>query len=127
MTTNGSVLVLEDDDDLREVLLQSLGLAGIDAVGFRDAESAMREWEHAPHQAGLIILDLGLPTMSGEEFLRNRWVVPGLQRVPVVVITGRNQPAARLHELGVLEVLRKPFDATRLIAAVRKALGRPAD
>ena len=126
-TTNGTVLVLEDDDDLREALLISLGHAGIDAVGFRDAESAIREWEAAPHRAGLIVLDLGLPSMSGEEFLRSRWMAPGLTRVPVIVITGRRRPSERLRELGVLEVLTKPFESTRLVEAVRTALGRAGD
>src|SRR5690242_18994089 len=97
-----TILVIEDSDDLREVLIQLLGLAGFEAVGFRDAESGLEELEARRCRPRAIVLDLGMPAMSGEEFLRDRRNVPGLAHVPVVVVTGRHVPREAMLALGVV-------------------------
>jgi len=60
----------------------------------------------------LVLLDLNLPDMSGEEFLARFRLVPGCECVPIIVVSGESIPDRidRLTQLGVAEILFKPFD-----------------
>ena len=64
-------MVIEDDDDLRCLVLELLGAARIDAVGFRNIATAIEDWKTGLRHS-LILLDLWLPVVSGEQFFRAR-------------------------------------------------------
>jgi CheY-like chemotaxis protein len=116
----GSVLVIDDDADLRDCLADLLGLAGYEvheAAGGREALDALR----GGLRPSLILLDLMMPEMSGWEFREAQRGDPELRSIPVVVLTaGRNLPT---DDLGATEILYKPMAAGDVLAAVSRGAG----
>ena len=115
------ILVVEDDDVLRDGLAVGLHLEGItvDAVaGCEDANAAT-----ATAQYAVIVLDIALPDGSGIDLLRE-WRRSGMT-TPVLLLTARNLVDDRIAGLdaGADDYLGKPFDLSELAARVR-ALGR---
>jgi len=110
------VLIVEDDDDLREMLAQLLSLEGFQAAAVtngREALDYLRE-EDAP---GVILLDLMMPVMDGWEFRRRQQADPALAAVPVIVLSALDQ--SRAGHVAADAVLKKPLDFDRLLALVR--------
>jgi CheY-like chemotaxis protein len=110
------VLVVEDDDDLREVVTQTLRRAGMQALGACDGIDALEQLQHA--EPALILLDLMMPRMSGWEFRTRQLADPRFARVPVVVMTA----TATLDEAAIQadDILRKPLSLPSLIATVKR-------
>ena len=122
------MLIVEDDDLLRDGLRVGLGLSGfaIDAVGtLADADIAL-----AATSYDAVVLDLMLPDGSGLGLLKV--IRTRRASVPVLLLTARDAVADRVAGLdaGADDYLGKPFDldevAARLRALVRRAAGRPA-
>lgn len=122
------ILVVEDDEVLRDGLQVGLPLYGfcVDGVGSaEDAHLALKATEY-----DLVVLDVALPDGSGLEVLR-RWRADG-SRTPILLLTARNSVADRIDglNLGADDYLGKPFDleelAARLRALSRRAAGQPA-
>jgi CheY-like chemotaxis protein len=112
-----NVLVIEDDDDLREVVTETLQRAGFHCVGACDGDEALGflAREHEPY---LIILDLMMPRMSGWEFRRRQLADPRLARFPVVVMTATETlEQAAIHADGLL---RKPLSLNALLTMVKR-------
>jgi CheY-like chemotaxis protein len=110
------VLIVEDDDDLREMMAQLLSLEGFQAAAVangREALDYLRE-EDAP---GVILLDLMMPVMDGWEFRRRQQADPALAAVPVIVLSALDQ--SRAGDVRADAVLNKPLDFDRLLALVR--------
>ncbi len=119
---NGRVLVVEDDPDVRDLVRRYLGRAGfgVTATG-SGAEAAI--WLHEG-SADLVILDLGLPDVPGEDLLD----LARRRGVPVVVLTARCRLEDRLHglELGADDYMAKPFSPRELVLRVKAVLRRGA-
>jgi CheY-like chemotaxis protein len=119
-----TVLVVEDDDDLREVVTQTLARNGFRVIGARDGHEALErlECERAPC---LILLDLMMPRMSGWEFRRRQLADPRLADMPVVVMTA----TATLDEAAIHadDILRKPLSFAALLTAVKRYAPRQPD
>lgn len=122
------LLLVEDDDVLRDGLTVGLGLDGykVDAVAtIADARAGFSD-DHAG-----VILDIGLPDGSGLALLAE-WRLAGV-KTPVLMLTARNQVEDRVDGLdrGADDYLGKPFDLAELSARVRAMLrrteGRAAD
>jgi len=113
-----SVLVIEDDEDTRNALFEVLLLEQIRAIGARDGAHAIDHF-HEGLRPSVIVLDLGLPLVNGEQFLKDRRLDPALARIPVVVITGREVKTEDFDGLNVKDVVRKPFDPWRIVELVR--------
>ena len=105
----GTILVVEDSSDLRAVYDTFLGAEGYHVVSATDAPGALR----VLHQElpDLILLDIGLPRISGWDLLqvvreREQW-----RDIPVIVVTALRDPASLTHgwSLGCTCYLRKPF------------------
>jgi two-component system, chemotaxis family, chemotaxis protein CheY len=112
-----TVLVVEDDDDLRDVVLQTLRRAGIGAAGARDGQEALEYLEKNPPPQ-LILLDLMMPRMSGWEFRRRQLADGRCADVPVVVMTATNTlDEAAIH---ADDILRKPLSFGTLLATVKR-------
>jgi DNA-binding response OmpR family regulator len=110
------VLIVEDDDDLRDMMAQLLSLEGFQAAAVangREALEYLRE-EDAP---GVILLDLMMPVMDGWEFRRRQQADPALAAVPVIVLSALDQ--SRAWDVAADAVLKKPLDFDRLLALVR--------
>jgi DNA-binding response OmpR family regulator len=118
VTSGASVLVIEDDDDTRSALVEVLLLENIRAIGAQDGAAAIDRFHNGLRPA-VIVLDLGLPLVNGEQFLKARRLDPALANIPVVVITGREAKAEDFAGMNVKDVLRKPFDPWRIVEVVR--------
>lgn len=111
MEREATVLVVEDDPDLRELIVRTLRHAGYVVREACDGEQALEACAELPD---LILADLMMPQMDGETFLSTlRQRVPDFD-VPVVLLSAsaaRDEVATRL---GVRTVLSKPFDVADL-------------
>ncbi|HTR56650.1 MAG TPA: response regulator [Casimicrobiaceae bacterium] len=119
MVGGGAVLVVEDDEGMREAISELLGAAGIESTAYGSAEAFLAGGD-LDHVA-CVISDLKLPSMSGFELLsalRARGPRP-----PVIVITANDAPGVRqeAQRLGAAAYLTKPFDAGTLLSAIRSA------
>jgi CheY-like chemotaxis protein len=113
------VLVVEDDTDVREALLMLLEQEGISALGAANGLDAIDRIE-AGFRPRLILLDLMMPVMDGEHFLRLRLNDARLREIPVVVVSAVQKMRVDPAELNVDAIIRKPVDPARIIATVRK-------
>ena len=118
MPSDRPVLVIEDDEDTRVAVVEVLRLEKIQAVGVRDGAAAIDQF-HQGLRPSVIVLDLGLPLVSGEQFLKARRLERDLAKVPVFVITGREVKAPEFEGLNVKDILRKPLDPAQIVEAVR--------
>jgi CheY-like chemotaxis protein len=121
MSNTCSVLVIEDDALVRELLAQALSLEGFNvrsAADGRDALAVLAHWS-----PDLILTDLSMPRMDGwafQEELRRR---PDLSDIPVIVLSAALLDRDRLAGLHAAELLSKPCDLEALVGAIRRALG----
>lgn len=123
MTDEFDVLVVEDDEDVREALVLLLGDEGVHAVGATDGRDAL-EKIRAGFRPAVILLDLMMPVMDGERFLRARRADPQLASIPVVVISAMQRMKVDPAELDIDEMIPKPVDPTRVLQTVNQY--RPA-
>lgn len=122
-----TVLVVEDQPELREVLCHVLTDASITAIGVEDGQAAVEHLRANPAPAA-IVLDLLLPRLDGCRVLDWLRTEPRLASVPVVVISAapRDTIAVALAH-GPAQFLPKPLDAVRLVRAVRTVCGLDPD
>lgn len=114
------VLVVEDDRDLREVMIEVLRAEGVDAEGVGDADAACALLDGRLFRA--LLFDPGRPgaALAMLDSVMHR---AGALGTSVVLVSGCRKVADRASQLGVAFV-RKPFDVGDLIGAVERARGR---
>ena len=110
------VLIVEDDEDLREMMAQLLTLEGYDAATVSNGREAL-EYLHKATTPNVILLDLMMPVMDGWEFRRQLEADPELAPVPVIVLSALDQ--VRASKIHAVAYLKKPLDFDRLLALVR--------
>ena len=111
-----AVLVVDDDPDTREVLSELLDASGIKVLQAENGKIALEVLKKTPQFPCLVLLDLSMPVLDGRGFLKRRAKDPLLRDIPVVVISGSNQPAEQLE--GIEEFLRKPVKVERLMEII---------
>jgi CheY-like chemotaxis protein len=109
------VLVVDDDADIRKAFCDYLGWLGFSSAVCANGEEALLFLEHTP--VNLILLDLQMPIMTGEEFLKAKQGRPEIRDIPVIVVTAVH--SAPKVMIGVQKVLRKPLDMEELIREMR--------
>jgi DNA-binding response OmpR family regulator len=116
------ILVVEDDQDIRQLLHLQLTSAGYGTAFARDAATALSVARK--EQPDLILLDLGLPAGGGFVVMDRMKAIPDLEMIPVIVITARDpSEGEKAVALGARSYFHKPFDADELLGAIRQALG----
>lgn len=124
MRPAGNVLIVEDDADTREMLAALLATEGFHAVGAEDGLEALhllRTVRHrAPNVPCLVLLDLAMPRLSGNEFRRAQLGDPIVATVPIAVMSGAVDAAERAATLGAVATLTKPIDFDVLLDVVRR-------
>lgn len=115
------ILVIEDEDKIREVIIAYLNKAGYRACEAIDGQSAMHEIDKQPFD--LIILDLMLPDINGELLCRQ---IRGTNPVPIIMLTAKASLNHRIQGLsaGADDYIVKPFDPHELLARVRSVIRR---
>lgn len=122
--TEKSVLVVEDDSAIREMIGFSLKRAGFDAREAADSASARRAI--ADRAPDLILLDWMLPDVSGLELARALRRDPGTREIPIIMLTARADEEDKIRGLdsGADDYVTKPFSSRELIARVNAVLRR---
>ena len=121
----GSILIVDDDNDIRETFAEALRMVGYVVHTAPDGKAALEMLaELAP--PCLILLDLMMPIMNGEEFRKRQVVSPVLAKIPVVVITADRDAQQKAMRIGVTEGLSKPIDFESLSNVARKYCGAAA-
>lgn len=115
---DGYILVVDDDDSIREVLTCVLQAYGFRVLGAADGVDALDRLRAGPAPR-LILLDMMMPRMDGEELMRQLRAAPGLRAVPVVVMSGQSEARARARALGAEGCLVKPVELDELLSTVR--------
>ncbi|MGO4699121.1 response regulator transcription factor [Paenibacillus sp. 2TAB26] len=115
------ILVIEDENKIREVIIAYLNKAGYRACEASDGQSAMHEIDKQPFD--LIILDLMLPDINGELLCRQ---IRRTNPVPIIMLTAKASLNHRIQGLsaGADDYIVKPFDPHELLARVRSVLRR---
>jgi CheY-like chemotaxis protein len=119
----GFILVVDDDEDIREILVLTLGEEGYRVVGVPDGLDALLRLRT---EAGalLILLDLMMPRLSGADFIRALRADPRLADIPVLIMSGDTEATQTAAALGASGCLTKPMDREELVAAVGQYAGR---
>lgn len=119
------VLVVEDDDGTRALLIQALRDEGFDPVGAPNGRAALDLLDGDgcdQSEPELVVLDLQMPVMDGASFARayrERSVAPA----PILLLTAGRPSPEQLAEIGAASFVSKPFDLDALFGSVRDALG----
>jgi CheY-like chemotaxis protein len=120
----GNVIIVDDDADTREMLAALLTMQGFHTVGAEDGLEALHLLRGVRHRAPdvpcLVLLDLRMPRLSGDEFRRAQLGDPSVAAVPVAVISGAPDPEAHGETLGAVATLTKPLDFDALLDVVRR-------
>jgi two-component system KDP operon response regulator KdpE len=114
-----TVLIVEDEPDIRAFLRSTLGAEGYRVV---EAEGGERgAIDAGTHKPDLAIVDLGLPDIDGVEVIRR---IRGWSTMPIVVLSARAQERSKVEALdaGADDYITKPFGVGELLARVRVAL-----
>ena len=112
MTT---VLVVEDDFDLREMIEMLLGLEGLRPLGAANGREALRVLARPDGRPDVILLDLMMPEMNGWQFREAQLAEPALAAIPVIVMSAMTE-----RGLDGVPFLPKPFDNQALLDAIQR-------
>ena len=124
--TNGRVLVVDDETDVRKVARMCLEKAEYGVIEAEDGEQAIQQIKAGDNPVFLdvIITDINMPKINGLEviqFFQQEW-----PHVSLIVMTGypNLETAKELMKRGVVDYLVKPVDKEKLVAAVEKAMSQ---
>lgn len=119
------VLVVEDDPAQRRYLERVLGAAGWRVATAPDGESGVRLAEAEPPD--VVLLDVMMPAMNGFQVCRRLRQDPALRRIPIVILTSKDEPTDELwaKEVGADAFLHKPVELTELLGVLDHLEGRP--
>lgn len=122
----GTVLLIEDEPDIRSMLRGSLGSHGFRVVEAADGPSGVAAASR--EQPDAIIVDLILPKMSGEEVIQEIKSDRNTARIPIIILSCKSSVADRVAglSLGVADYISKPFSLQELVLRVRAVLHRTA-
>jgi CheY-like chemotaxis protein len=121
------IAVVEDEAEVRALLVEALETAGYSVQGFAIGSEALADFtRRAPD---LILLDMMMPGMDGYEFLARLRTDPGTREIPLLIVSAVGESLAMslddrgARTLGVAGVLNKPLDLTNLLDHVRRVVG----
>ena len=124
LTTRPRVLVVDDEETIRELLCRTLAIAEYEVEMVPDGQTAVDRLRIYPYD--LLITDLRMPGVDGLTVIREarRYKAD----IPVIIVTGYSTEASAIEaiNLGVQGYLTKPFRVPRVLAAAAKALGDTA-
>jgi DNA-binding response OmpR family regulator len=117
------VILVVDDDGPILVLMQSLlkefGFVPVTAASGRQAIAEAKRQRPA-----LVLLDRNMPGMPGDEVIRTLRREAGLEKLPVLILSGERLSRDEVAALGADGAVQKPFDITLLIDQIRQYVGR---
>jgi two-component system, OmpR family, alkaline phosphatase synthesis response regulator PhoP len=117
------VLVIDDEDDIREVAQASLEImAGLEVIVARSSHEGLQKAE--TEQPDAILLDVMLPDMDGVAVFQRLQANPATHHIPVILLTAKVQEAdqRRFANLGVKAMIAKPFKPAKLAEQLLEVL-----
>ncbi len=122
---HGRVLVVDDEETVRTAAARMLGRLGFDVATAVDGLEAVELFRAAPHSFALVLMDLTMPRLDGEEAFQQLLAIrPGVR---VVLMSGFSEQEAVSHFAGkgLASFLQKPFEMKELSRIVQRTLGAP--
>jgi two-component system, cell cycle response regulator DivK len=118
------ILVVEDQEDNRQILRDLLGNAGYELIEAADGEQALVAY--AKQRPDLILMDIQLPVMDGYETTRRISADPESKSIPIVAVTSYALAGdeAKALAVGCNAYITKPYSPRALLAKVREFLGQ---
>jgi two-component system cell cycle response regulator DivK len=116
------ILVVEDQEDNRQILRDLLSNAGYEMIEAEDGEQALTQ--AAKHRPDLILMDIQLPIMDGYEATRRLKADPALKAIPIIVVTSYalSGDEAKARAAGCDAYVAKPYSPRALLAKMREYL-----
>jgi two-component system phosphate regulon response regulator PhoB len=122
--SNCNILVVEDEDAIRAMLIMVLEQANFTPVAVADAQEAQKALSES--LPDLILLDWMLPGISGVEWARRLKKEPLYRDLPIILLTARGEEEDKVRglEIGADDYMTKPFSPKELVARIRAVLRR---
>jgi two-component system, cell cycle response regulator DivK len=116
------ILVVEDQEDNRQILRDLLSNAGYEMIEAEDGQQALTQ--AAKHKPDLILMDIQLPLLDGYEATRRIKADPALNAIPIIVVTSYalSGDEDKAHAAGCDAYVAKPFSPRALLAKIREYL-----
>ena len=116
------ILVVEDQEDNRQILRDLLSNAGYEMIEAEDGQQALTQ--AAKHKPDLILMDIQLPLLDGYEATRRIKADPALNAIPIIVVTSYalSGDEEKAHAAGCDAYVAKPFSPRALLAKIREYL-----
>jgi CheY-like chemotaxis protein len=114
-----SILIVDDDVDVREMLSQFFSIEGYEVATARNGQDALEQLRKG-QQADLILLDLMMPVMDGWQFRLEQQRDPKLASIPVVVLSAVYNARERAALLGAVDYMQKPVEFDKLIETAER-------
>jgi DNA-binding response OmpR family regulator len=118
------ILIIEDEKDIMDLVVIRLKHAGYEVIPAYDAEEGLIYLKK--NIPDLIILDLFLPKMQGEEFCKKLQADKQLKKIPVIIFTAGSfdsMPPKKLKDLCAVDCIFKPYTANEMLKKIKKQIG----
>jgi two-component system phosphate regulon response regulator PhoB len=124
MRMSESVLIVDDEQDVVDLLAYNLQKAGYKTATARDGATALQKVRDS--LPALIVLDLMLPQVEGTEVCKQLKADPKTAAIPIIMLTAKAEEVDRIVglELGADDYVTKPFSPREVVLRVKKLLGR---
>jgi two-component system, chemotaxis family, chemotaxis protein CheY len=119
----GTVMIVEDDGDIREALATVLADEGMPALTAANGQDALVCLRTSPEAPMLIVLDLMMPVMDGWQFAAALRAQPSWARIPIVLLSAGDDLETHAKNLGACSYVRKPVDLEKLLGVVEQCAG----
>lgn len=120
------ILIADDEASVAEMLMQALAAEGYETY---KATQSLRFYDAVrEHHPDLILLDLMMPYLEGDDELRLLNMNPETRGIPVVIVTAKQdarQELANYRTMGVVEIVIKPFQLDHLLKIIKNVVGAP--
>ena len=120
MTAAHRIFVVDDEEMIRDSVVEFLDENGYDAVGAAHGRDALDKLTASGPRPCLILLDLMMPVMDGRSFREEQLQTPELASIPVVLFSAYRDVAKTAGELNAAGHLAKPLNLTTLLQTVQR-------
>ena len=124
---NERILFVDDEEPIVEMAHEMLERLGYDVISVQNSEEALALFRRQHNQFNLVVTDLTMPNMTGEELAKEMLRIRS--DIPIIMCTGFSEvvPPEKAKELGVKEYIMKPFLNRELAVTIRKVLDGPVN
>ena len=117
---SSKILVVDDQDSVRDFLSECLGLMGYETLSAADAQEALKIYHGQSEEIALVITDMTMPEISGIELAAKLY--ESNQNAKVILTTGYDTSTLNGMPPSIINIVSKPYNIPDLFAAVEKAL-----